>query len=230
MALSALVMIGAGFGVAALASADSVPTAIGTTTAPGQTSTQNHGRRGVFGKVTAVNGTTLTITQTNQKTSVTTTYTVDGSNAKVMKFTAPVAGAAAGTRPAPTTIAVSDIAVGDTVSIRGNVSGTSVTATSIIDGVMRGGGGFGHDVSGKITAVNGGTVTITDSKGTTYTIDASTSKLEKISTISTSDLAIGDTINVQGTVSGTSVTAKNIVDGSMMGGMKGTASVQSTTQ
>ena len=44
----------------------------------------------------------------------------------------------AGTRPTPTTISVSGIAVGDTISVEGIVSGTSVTATKIMDGMMVG--------------------------------------------------------------------------------------------
>ena len=231
VALAAVVMVGAGLGAAAFANADTIsPT---TTTSSVSTQAGMHGRQGmapgVRGTVSAVSGNTLMITETNPKDSTTKTYTVDATNAKVMKFAAPTTTAttdttAKPTRPTPTTISVSAIAVGDKVEVRGTVSGTNVVATDIMDGMMGGfGGGHGgpRGETGKITAVNGSTVTITDSKGNTYTIDASSSKLEKISTISVSDLAVGDTISADGPISGTTITAKNIMDGAMMGGFGG---------
>lgn len=77
---------------------------------------------GVFGKVTAISGTTITITDSRNST----TYTVDASNATVTK-----------NGPASS---VSAIAVGDTIVVQGTTSGDSVTATSISDGV----GGSGN--------------------------------------------------------------------------------------
>ena len=226
IALGAIAMVGGGLGVAAMANADTLAPTTTTSSISAQAARGAHAP-GVMGKVTAVNGTTLTVSSTNRKTSAVTVYTVDATNAKVMKFTAPTTQGAA--RVAPATITVSGISVGDTVMVSGTISGTNVTATNIMDGMMMGGHGMGgrggqqgpHGATGKITAVNGSTVTITDSKGNTYTIDASSSKLEKISTISVSDLAVGDTISVQGTVSGTSVAAKNIIDGVMTGGFGG---------
>ena len=83
------------------------------------------GGRGVHGTVSAVSGTTLTVTATNPKDSTTSTYTVDASSATVLKGD--------GTTK-PSTSTLSAVAVGDTVSIQGTVSGTSVTAKTIIDG------------------------------------------------------------------------------------------------
>ena len=68
---------------------------------------------------------------------------MDATNAKIYKGSA------------TTTVSVSDIAMGDTVMVQGTVSGTSVTATVIRDGVngMMGGQpgmpgkGFGHGAS-----------------------------------------------------------------------------------
>ena len=71
---------------------------------------------GVFGQVTAINGTSITITDSRNST----TYIVDVSNATVTKN-----GAAS---------SVSNIAVGDTIVVQGATSGDSVTATSIMDG------------------------------------------------------------------------------------------------
>lgn len=77
---------------------------------------------GVFGQVIAINGTTITITDSRTST----TYTIDASNASVTKN-----GSAS---------SLSNIAVGDTVMVQGTVNGNSVTATSILDGL----GGSGN--------------------------------------------------------------------------------------
>ena len=173
-----------------------------------------HGQRpGVFGKVTAISGTTLTVSATNPKNNSTTTYTVDASNAKVLK------GA---TSSAPVASTLSAVAVGDTVAIKGTVSGTNVTASEIMDGVgpKMGPGGFGgrgpgkgRGVAGTVTAITGKTITSTNQDGTSYTIDASNAQVEKLSTIPLSQVAVGDKIGVEGTVSGTNVTAQHIMDG-----------------
>ena len=73
--------------------------------------------------------------------------------------------------------------------------------------------GRGAGVMGTVTAVSGNTVTVTDKDGTTYTIDATSAEVSKTSTITVSQIAVGDTVGVQGTVSGTTVTAKHIMDG-----------------
>ena len=170
---------------------------------------------GVFGKVASISGTTITLTGRNN-----TTYTVDASNATVTK--------------SGSTSSVSSIAVGDTLMVQGTVSGTSVTATSIHDGVGgpggRGSAGFwgnasstanragrGSGIMGTIASVSGTTITVTGTgpnNGTTYTVDASNAKVEKGNASSTiSGIATGDTVMIQGTVSGTNVTATNIHDG-----------------
>jgi hypothetical protein len=80
---------------------------------------QGNGQPVVGGNVTAMNGTTLTITN---KSNV--AYTVDATNAKITK-----AGAES---------SLSNIVVGDDVIVQGTVNGTSVIASSIIDqGVPR---------------------------------------------------------------------------------------------
>ncbi len=73
----------------------------------------------VVGTVSTVNGNTL-IVMAKMKRKGDTTYTVDATNAKVIK--------------AGTSTAVSNIAVGDTVMIKGTINGTNITATSIRDG------------------------------------------------------------------------------------------------
>ena len=91
----------------------------------------NHGfsggqRPAVVGTVTAVNGDILTVAarswQRNSSTTTpaaTTTYTVDATNATVTKN-----GASS---------TVSNIVVGDALVVQGTVTGTSVTASSILD-------------------------------------------------------------------------------------------------
>jgi hypothetical protein len=78
---------------------------------------------GVFGTVSAVDGTSLTVLGRSASSTATTTFSVDASSAKVIKG------------PATSTASVADIQVGDKVIVQGPVSGTSVTAKLIIDGL-----------------------------------------------------------------------------------------------
>jgi hypothetical protein len=192
-------------------------------TATGQSNNQQRGTPpAAFGSVTAVSGNTITVTDKRSGT----TYTVDASSATVEKMSAPSKDSISSTPPAtpPTqaTISVSDIAIGDNVMVQGTVSGTTITATKIMDGMMMGGpGGFrGHGpqgTNGTVSAVSGNTITLTGKDGTTYTIDAASASVKKISTVAVSDIAVGDKLQVQGQTSGTTVTATNIMDGEMGG-------------
>jgi hypothetical protein len=206
-------------------------TASAATSTATQSATQHKGVRkpGVMGTVSAVNGNSITVASKKftkgaagtTPTATTVTYTVDATNSTVTK-----SGAAS---------TVSAIAVGDTVMVQGTVSGTNVAATSIRDGQF-GNGQFGKGgmqgrkpgVVGTVSAVNGTTLTVTSkarpNKGSsttatvatpvTYTVDASNATVTKSGTASSvSAIAVGDTVMVRGTVSGTSVTAKTIMDG-----------------
>ena len=76
---------------------------------------------GVIGTVSAVSGSTITVSvRTHMASSTPTLFTVDATNAKIFKGSA--------------TSSVSDILVGDRVAVKGEVSGTSVTAKVIRDG------------------------------------------------------------------------------------------------
>ncbi len=201
--LAAVVMLGGG----ALA---------GYTSLVGAQTTTNTGvERGMFnrgphvdGAIASISGSTIMLTGKDG-----TTYTVDASNAAVKTVTE---------GSAPTTGALSDLAVGDQVGVRGTVSGTSVVATEIIEGggfkgtdfkgMGRGDHGRGPGVTGTVSAVNGSTITITGKDGTSYTVNAGSATVQKMVTGSLSDVTVGDTIGVQGTVSGTSVTATSIMD------------------
>ncbi len=166
----------------------------------------------VVGTVSTISGDTLTVSGRQgfnrgaANTAAATTYTVDASSATVTK-----SGAAS---------SVSNIAVGDTVMVQGTVSGTSVAAKTIRDGVMMGGASGGRGIGGTVSAVNGTSLTVTSKVGpnggaaTTYTVDASSATVTKSGAASSvSNIAVGDTVMVQGTVSGTSVAAKTIRDG-----------------
>jgi hypothetical protein len=218
--LAALIVaaVGAGAGVVTLASAaeGTNPLAAATQSMMGG---MKRGGPGVHGTIAAIAGTTITVTGDNG-----TTYTVDASTAKILKSspgatpTAPVAGT------------IASLLVGDTVHVRGTVSGSAVTATEIFDGVMMGhkggmGRGRGPGIMGTVSAVNGTTLTVAGKDGTTYTVETGSAKLSKVVDIATSDIKVGDTVGVQGTVSGTTVTAVHVMDGVPPSG-KGAASTQ----
>ncbi len=160
----------------------------------------------VHGTVTAVNGTTITITSERDSA----TFTIDASAATFKKG---VEGAT------PTTVTIAEIAVGDEISAMGTLSGTTLSATDVIEGKFGGRGmggpgkhGRGHGVMGKVTAVNGSTVTVTGHDGTSYTVNAGSATVQKMTAGALSDIQVGDNIGVHGDVSGTTVTAKTIMD------------------
>ena len=162
----------------------------------------------VIGKVTAVSGTTVTV-----QSKGATVYTVDATNAKITK----------GFGKNVQTLTVANIAVGDTVVVLGTVSGSSVTATSIVDGAgfpmgkgpMRGGLNKGsRGVMGSVTALNGSSFTV-QSRGMgknaqpiTYIVNTiSTTTFAKDSkTASLSDVVVGGNVMVVGTVDATAKT------------------------
>ncbi len=203
--------VSAAGGAVAMASADTIAATPATT----QSATTQAARvkPAAIGKVTAISGTTITLADEHSST----TYTVDAASATVLKHEAPAAGTmpAPGTKPAETTISVSDIVVGDMLMVEGTANGTSVIATTIHDGIGFGGGhgGRGPGIQGTVTAVNGSSLTVTGQDGKTYTVDGTSAEATKMQTISVSDITVGDTIGVDGTVSGTSVTATHIMDG-----------------
>jgi len=175
----------------------------------------NEMRPNVVGKVSAISGNIITIIGkqgfNKTGTNTTTTFTVDATNAKLLRGN--------------TVITLSNIAVGDTVVVQGTVTGTNVVATIIRDGKMGAGNsddnnqalmqiqGNGQPViAGTISAINGSTLTVTNSS-VTYTVNAINSKIvQGKTTILTSDVKIGDSVIVQGTINGTSVVASIIFD------------------
>jgi len=79
--------------------------------------------QGVFGTVSAVDGTTLTVLGRSASSTATTTFSVDASNARIVK------------NSATSTASIGDIQIGDRILVQGPVTGTSVVAKIIIDGL-----------------------------------------------------------------------------------------------
>lgn len=184
------------------------------------------GKSTVVGTVSAVNSNTLTISGRNGfmsgrvgSTSAATIFTVDASNATVIKGNA--------------TSSVSSISVGDVVVIQGTVSGTNIAAKLIRDGMITvpGKGKEGDNkpgnnqaltalqgngqpiIAGAILVISGSTLTVTNKSNVTYSVDTTNAKIlvgQATSTIS--NLKVGDSVVVQGAVNGTSVTASTIID------------------
>ena len=179
---------------------------------------------GLIGTVSAINGTTLTVTSKNfGPNAPSATYAVDASSAVVSKN-----GDAS---------SLSNVSVGDTVMVVGKISGTDITATSIRDGIMMGRDngrmmGRGRGVFGTVASVNGSTFTVTskawqkDGAAITYTVDATNATVTKNgASSSVSNILVGDTVSVLGTLNGTNITAKSIRDGVGMGQRKAIAPV-----
>jgi hypothetical protein len=174
---------------------------------------QRGGISGIGGKVAGISGNILTITGRNNIS-----YTVDATNAVVIKNN--VASS------------LSNIIVGDTITVRGTLNGTSVTATSIRDGLSRGGIAPGKNkmpnaqiiqgngqpvVGGNVATVSGTALSVTNKSNVTYTVDVSGAVISKNNaTSSASDINVGDRVVVQGTINGTSITASSIIDQGVM--------------
>ena len=182
----------------------------------------NRGNRGtmkpgVFGTVSAVSGNTITVSGKSGfgANATTSTFTVDATNAKVMK------SGATGT--------VASIAVGDTIMAQGALTGTNIVATMIRDGVMtrKMPGASGQSgqtpspiagngqpvVAGTVSSVNGETLTITNKSNVSYTIDATNAKIvQGTATVIISSVAVGDNVIVQGTVNGNAIVASSVID------------------
>lgn len=171
------------------------------------------------GTVSAINGTTLTLVSRvrplspqSSELSTSTTYTIDAANASVTKDGTPSTFSA--------------ISVGNRVAVWGTVNGSTITATSVRDGMpphkmpewrrlSRNFHGNGEPVvGGTVTALQGTTLTITNQSKIIYTVNASSSTVEKSNgvIIPLSNLVVGDRVIVQGVVNDTTVTASSILD------------------
>ncbi len=136
-------VMASGLGISSYAHAD---TGISNniTNRPAHTRTFRSMAPRVFGRVTAINGTTITlvgsthISGENHKDSTSTTiavapteitYTIDASSAKVMK------------NFASATATLTDISVNDKIMVEGTITGSNVLAATIFDGKFSAGHG-----------------------------------------------------------------------------------------
>jgi hypothetical protein len=92
-----------------------------------------------MGTVSSISGSTIILTGQNG-----TSYTVDTSGAEITKMVAGSSSAA----PTSNAISLADIQTGDTLAVFGTVSGSSIAATKIMDGLPMSGGGNGRTGSG----------------------------------------------------------------------------------
>lgn len=200
----------------------------------------------VHGTVTGISGNIITVNGAVGTTTALSTYTIDATNAKIMKGTT------------TTSVTIASVTTGDTLTVSGTVTGTNVAATLIYDGQVPQGmmnGGFGKNatttrgeleggtighpmhaasgIMGTVSAISGNSLTVLGhsvavgtSAASTFTVDATNAKILKSGSTSATvaSIAVGDRVMVQGTVSGASVTAQNIIDGvgfGMQGGRGG---------
>lgn len=160
------------------------------------------------GTVTAVSGTTLTLTGQGG-----TVYTVAAVDAKIWKE-----GEAS---------AISSIVVGDQIIIFGSINGSAITATKILDG-------FGKNIADKtkgvffgvVTAINGTNFTLqTQGKNPkTLTVNASTAVVTKNGeTVTIGSLLVNDMVKVKGALdaAGTTITATKVKVQTTIGNHKG---------
>ncbi len=173
---------------------------------------------GVLGTVTGITGTNISV-----KDSKGVLFSVDASTAKLFKDFA------------STTIAITDIKVGDSVMVRGTTVGVNVKAAVVIAGKFthrglvigkhhgwmhkedaddKGKRGFG--VRGVVTTISGSNLTLNAQNSTTYNVDASNAVIFKgqpKATSTLSEIKSGDSVIVRGVVNGTTITATTIIDG-----------------
>jgi hypothetical protein len=165
---------------------------------------------GVMGTVTAVKGDMITI-----KSTTGTTYTVDISDAVVRSASNPA------------------IAVNDNIYVQGVVDDNAIVATLVINGKTKPAAPSEDDkrnaIVGTVTAKSGTTLTVLGKTGTTYTVAAANASVwEKGNdNSSVSNIDVGDSVVVQGTVNGSAVTATRIhtvsfPSTSANGGLRGT--------
>lgn len=175
----------------------------------------------VFGTVASVSGNAIVVTGSQYfgTSTAAVSFSVDATNAKIIKNGA--------------TSSVSSILVGDSVAIQGTLSGTSVIATIIHDGAMRGPQNWADKdkkdktgtstfivegngqpvIAGSVSAVGTSTFTITNKSNVQYTVDVTNAKIVSgKDTVSFSTVKVGDTVVVQGVINGSSINASTVIE------------------
>lgn len=186
----------------------------------------NYGRRMmvrpvVTGTVTSVTGNLITLSGHQgmaTSTATQTIFTIDATNARIVKNNA--------------TGTVATVLAGDTLSVQGTLSGTTIVATVIRDGNMmiRGRGNVNDNnegnrvqaqlqgngqpvIAGIVSAINGTTLTITNKSNVVYTANISTAKVMTNNAVATTaSVKIGDMVIIQGAVTGNSIVASTVID------------------
>jgi len=190
-------------------------------------------RSGVFGTVTSVSGNTITITgqQGFGSSSPQTSFTVNAANAVVMKnnATSTIASVAIGDKifaqgtVSGTNVTATMIRDGVMMGMRGNGKGpngagapgqnkngdwSGASTTSAILGNGQ------PVVAGAVSIINGNQLTVTTKSNVTYSVDATNAKFVSgnNSTLALSNVSVGDTVLIQGSINGTNVAASTVID------------------
>jgi hypothetical protein len=238
-AVAAVVAVGAGFVLGNQSDDGAGAPAAASTDASGNTASVQRGSfpggMGTAGTVSAVDGSTLTVT--GQDDAETTVQTTDETVV---------------TRSAEGDL--SDLAVGDQILVMGETSGDAVAAQRIVDsgdeeatvgfgpaggppsgtpptGTVTEGelpdgqapptGGAdqpGAPTSGEITKIDGDTITVKTDDGTVTVTTSDDTEVSTTETIEVSDIAEGDTVVVMGETADDVVTAKSIRVGDLGAG------------
>ncbi|HRY91581.1 MAG TPA: DUF5666 domain-containing protein [Candidatus Gracilibacteria bacterium] len=231
-------MVAGTLAATSVAMASSQQTSNGTSTNNGQSLNQNIPGLGrgqhkgwdienkgvVMGKITAINGSTLTISSTQMarpaknNTAGATASNTTSTTAKTYTVNA----ASATVKIDNETSTLSKLAVGNQILVKGTASSsdsTQITAQIIHSQSEAFLNRTHYRLIGKITAVSGNTLTVLDDNGTSYTVNSTDAKVTINGTDSTvSKLAVGDTIMVGGFAkegSTTTITARNIFKGTL---------------
>ena len=181
---------------------------------------QNGFNRPVAGTIQAIKGSSFTVKETtfNGQSATTQVATTDKSTFRRMA-----------------TGKLTDLKVGDTVTIAGTTTDNVFTATRISEangqanvvrngpaqaGGATGGGprffrnGGGDMRIGKITSIAGDTITLSALDGTTVTAKTTASTVVRVTkTITLKSLKVGDQVRVFGTLNGSKVTADEVTKG-----------------
>lgn len=192
--------------------------------------------RPIAGTVASVSGTTFTLAvrggereNASATTSNTTTFTVDASKATIRKgdATTTVSSIAVGDQ-----VMVKGAVNGTTVAAVSIIDAARAFPPAR-HGRLPSGRPFDNDkdeavaasstplfqgngqpvIGGTVTNIASSTITVTTSSGITYSVNASSAKIGRLGQAATlANITTGDRVIVQGSVSGTSITASTIID------------------
>ncbi len=173
----------------------------------------------IIGIVKKVSGDIITVSGKYQSATATSTYNVNAKEAKIIKTST------------GSPISVTEVKIGDTLSISGTLSGTSMQASIIFDGkipvpvitskasVSAKEQSHLQGVRGTVTSIAASVININvpgyAGQSSEYTVNASQATIRNVSkpNATLSDISVGDIVIVQGVFNGNSITAQIIIDG-----------------